>query len=387
MSYFHPCQLANAQNKLALLFLGILLHTYSFAQALPQNSSKEPNNSDSSLFPDEVYENTIDDEPKNQNSPSEFRAKQKNKKPKNPIPESACSKYQLNNETWLDRTHRNITRTLCRQAAKFDRFFGDVRDGDDYTSTFVRVRNSFIFTQEENINFAFRPRLRGRFYLPELQDRFNLLIFDDSSNDSTISSSEEVVPEDATGNPNRYSAALRWIVKRSDTLQLDFDLGARFNAGIESFVKVRYRKLMHLTDNTRFRFANTTFWRDNRGFGNEFEANYEVLITDHKLFRWENRYTFSEESDGIDFHQRILYFRELDDKRAVSYFVGFNGSTLPKPVLKNYGLGTRFRKNVLRSWLFIELEPEINWPVERLREATPRITFRIEAQFNEELIR
>lgn len=381
-------QLHSNQIKLVLLLLGMLFQANAAAQTNIVLNTEEQKESDSSLFPDEHHQQSISDHFPDKPKPPAASESKKEKKPKPPpIPESACSKYELNRATWFDRTHRNITRTLCRQAAKFDRFFGDVRDGDDYTSTFVRIRNSFVFEQQEDINFAFRPRLRGRFYLPEMQEKFNLLIFDDSSNDETISSSEEVVPEDVPGNTNRYSAALRWIVRRSDTLQLDLDVGARFNSGIETFVKVRYRKHVNLTDNSRFRFSDTIFWRDRLGYGNEFEANYEVLLTEHKLFRWENRYTFSEESAGIDWHQRIVYFRELDAKRAVSYIVGFNGSSWPKPVLKNYGLGMRFRRNVLRSWLFIELEPEMNWPLERQREATPRITFRVEAQFNEELLR
>lgn len=291
-----------------------------------------------------------------------------------------CRYQQDTTNRWFDKTHRLISRSVCLQAVRFDRFFGDIRNTDDYRSSFMRVRNSFIAEQEEDIDYEFRPRLRARFYLPQLQEKFNLIVFDDSNSEETLSSAEETVPEE-TQQTNRYTAALRWVVNKGNDLQLDFDVGARFDSNIQTFVRWRYRKIIPINEVTQVRLSDAVRWRDPVGFGNNLRMDLERVLSPLYLFRWRNSFTFSEESDGIDWGERLTLYQRLSDKDAISYSIGMSGYTRPVPEVENYGISLRYRRNVLRSWLFLELEPEFNWPLERQRETTPKLTFRVEIQF------
>jgi len=314
-------------------------------------------------------------------------------------PSEVCEFKPAAKSRWMDRAHRMITRGVCLRAVAFDRFFGDVRNEDDYQSSFMRVRNSFVATKEDDIDLEFRPRVRARIYLPQFTEKFNLIVFDDSSNGQTLSTAEEIIPEEEQ-QTNRYSAALRWVVETGSDLQLDFDVGARFDDNIQMFLRWRFRRILWSNDNAQLGFTNTTFWRDPVGFGNTSEFRVERTITKSVLLQWQNEFTFSEESMGIDWTSRTTIYNQIDDDRAVSYSAGIEGRSRPEreiistdsigsttsresEEIKNYGLSMRYRQRFLREWLFWEFEQAINWPLERNRASTPQVTFRIEVQFRE----
>lgn len=348
------------------LFL-LLSLGYSAATAMAEEN--QPSSTESEQHPDTTTELAEESTEKNQV----------------PVPQllnTACD-YEGNQQTtWFDRTHHVISRSVCAQAVRFDRFFGNVRSGDDYTSSRMRIRNSLRFEKEEDVEVEFVPRVRARFHLPNFEEQFNIIIFDDTSQEDSLSSAEESFPQDED-EPNRYSAALRWIVRTSEQLQLDFDVGARFNSGIEPLVRLRYRKTFPVSDYSLTRLSNTLYWRKTEEFGNRLELDYERIVTSNTLLQWHTGGTYSEVSEGIEWNKRVTFYQALDERRAVSYSIGLNGNTLPYPIVENYGVSVRFRKNVLRSWLFVELEPSINWPLDRDRDLTPSITFRLEANFGE----
>jgi hypothetical protein len=59
------------------------------------------------------------------------------------------------------------------------------------------------------------------------------------------------------------------------------------------------------------------------------------------------------------------------------------GVNHPEWTIDNYRVGTRYRRNFYRPWLFFEIEPEVTWPkkVDGHREPLFATTFLIEFQF------
>jgi hypothetical protein len=73
----------------------------------------------------------------------------------------------------------------------------------------------------------------------------------------------------------------------------------------------------------------------------------------------------------------------LSPKDAISYDVSALVVNRPSRVAQNYRVGTRYRRNFHRPWLFLELEPEITWPLDEnnTRRSIKAFTFLIEVQF------
>jgi hypothetical protein len=207
----------------------------------------------------------------------------------------------------------------------------------------------------------------------------NLVISDDSNDPDTLSSSNEVAPE-ATATENNVSTALRYVAKKSQKKELNFDVGGRINNGISTFVRGRYRKQFSLADDRNLRFTETIYWRDREGFGQRTQIDLEKLLTPNLVARWTSAGSFSEITRGFEWTQRLTLFKQIDPLRAIAYNIGAIGYTRPGPVVGNYGVSVRYRKNIYSHWLYAEVEPELNWPLETDRDIAPKITFRLEVQ-------
>ncbi|MBV1880554.1 MAG: hypothetical protein KUG82_02930 [Pseudomonadales bacterium] len=312
-----------------------------------------------------------------------------NEDPTEPPPTSDINKFltpcttKITGElSWLDRTHTALSRQVCNQAKRFDRFFGDINYETNDATSFIRIRNSFIFKRSEDSNFEFAPRIKARIYLPSARQRINLIISDDTENQDSISSSTETTTNSIEEKKN-VSTALRWVIPYIKFVKLDVDVGARFNNGFTTFVKLRSRKRFQIDERGILTATGTLFWIDHEGFGERTQLDYEQIISKNYLLRWTSAGNFSQSTKGIDYSQRITLYQQFDKHRAMSYYIGMNGSTRPYPLLEEYGLGVRYRKDIHHGWLFLEIEPELFWPSEEDRDTIWRFTVRLEAQFGQ----
>jgi hypothetical protein len=59
------------------------------------------------------------------------------------------------------------------------------------------------------------------------------------------------------------------------------------------------------------------------------------------------------------------------------------GDTRPEFEVQNYRVYAGYRRSILRSWLFVELEPDVNWPLrdDGSREIVWGATLRLELLF------
>lgn len=301
--------------------------------------------------------------------------------PARQMPTPCTEEAEVENEElpWLDRTHLLLSQSLCNQVRRFDQFFGDVNFDEQYNNSFMRIRNSIAWENTTTTELRFRPRIRAKIRLPNAEDKLNLIISDDSQDPDTLSSATEIDPERAD-TENSVSTALRWVARKSRALELNFDIGARVDDGLTTFVRARYRKQFALSDDRTLRFTETLYWRDKEGFGERTQIDLEKLVTPDLVARWTSAGTFSEDTKGFEWTQRLTLFEQIDPLRAIAYNIGAVGHTRPVPVVENYGISIRYRKNIYSHWLYAEVEPELNWPLETDRDIAPKITFRLEVQ-------
>jgi hypothetical protein len=290
-----------------------------------------------------------------------------------PVPCSGATPQDL---SWLEQTHQRLSQGLCDQVARLDLFFGNMQYEDEYPKSFIRIRNAISWSDASGDDVKFDPHINARIRLPSLENRFNLLISDDSEDRDALSTSNENLRFDED-KKNRVSTALRWIALQSDRMEIDLDTGFR---GIDPFTRARYRNRWSLSERQQIRFLQEIFWKNSERFGERTEINYDQILSSHFLFRINNASTFSEVSEGVNWTQQFSILQKLDALRALTYTAAFTGHTRPDYVTDDYGISIRYRKNIYHSWLFAEIEPQINWPAELYRDTTQTIIFRLEVQ-------
>ncbi|MGY6554055.1 MAG: hypothetical protein ACXIUM_05990 [Wenzhouxiangella sp.] len=299
--------------------------------------------------------------------------------------EMSCRDELDRPESWLDRTHAQMTQRLCEPAAWFDGFFGDPRALEETpVGTFVRLRNSLEWDETEGWGFGLR--VRANIELPRVSDRVRLLV----SRDEDLSGELREGPAADDGDQSTR-LGLRFIASERSRSQLDFDGTVRVaGSGLNPRVRARYRYVQGLTDTTLLRATQTVFWERRDGFGTTSRLDYEWLPNRDSLVRWSGEGTFSEGSDGVDWRTSVVGFRQLDLRTALRGEVGMFGFTSPSFETEEYFVALRLRRQFARPWLFYEIEPAHAWPLDLetgQRRADWRMTFTLEIQFENQRAR
>ncbi|MBI4714934.1 MAG: hypothetical protein HY760_03180 [Nitrospirae bacterium] len=112
------------------------------------------------------------------------------------------------------------------------------------------------------------------------------------------------------------------------------------------------------------RFTETALWRYTERFTEISQLDLEREINTFLLLRLSQYAAYTEDTPGITWNTGISLIRELSSNSAVSYDVSTWGVNHPEWTVQDYRVGSRYRRNFYRPWLFLEIEPDVTWPKE-----------------------
>ena len=265
--------------------------------------------------------------------------------------------------TWVDRYHTYVENDMYGTVAWFDRFFGsDLYEEAEDPESFLRLTNDFRYDQQEHFDYRFR--IRARIRLPRMKGKMRLLISGENKGDPTA-----IRPEDP-GNPGlavtsldrRASTELVYDLFKSRNTIVAAGAGVHVSTHPSLYARTRLLNARELAYSVIRRLAVTPFWDTSDGFGVSSQLELERPIASSTLLRWTNDATISEKTVGWLWGTELAVLRQISRESAVTFAANASGSTRPEAEVQNYRVYARYRFNILRSWLFCELEPDVNWP-------------------------
>lgn len=284
-----------------------------------------------------------------------------------------CMGERMLDPRWFDRAQGFFSKRVCTPATWFDRFFGGERT-DDVASALVRVLPSVQYSERDFTDAG--VRVRARWNLPNLRDRLNVVVNDDSDERDGLMQGETQRPQQANAPGRESSAALRYLVRLAGRSGADIDVGLR--GDVKLFTRARYYYLWEHSPVLQSRITQSLFFRDGEGFGESTRFEVERLLAEDLLLRWTTLGTLSEELDGFELREGVQLLRQIDRRRALSWSLSMTAS--PKPVWRAsaYATGVRFRQRAFRPWFFFEIEPFIDAERADNFRPNPGIAFRLE---------
>lgn len=283
-------------------------------------------------------------------------------------------------DTWVDLTHARMSSGLCRQVNRIDSFFGNIRQ-IEAARGFLQIRNGVQWQQLGETGVEFQSSVKGRVRLPNINRRLNLLFSDDENDRDTIPTFRNRASQDNSNESSLLGDLLG--IKNSDPVDYDFDVGTKSDDGPKLFTRVRAIFEFWPSSNSNLQLSQSFFWLDGLGYGEESRLDYNQTLSESALFRWTSIAEFSEETAGLYLEQNVIFYQQLDPKRGISYNLRVLGETRPTLKVNEYGFLVLYRRNILRPWLFYEVEPSIFWPIETDREMALRLIFRLEVQLGD----
>ena len=301
--------------------------------------------------------------------------------------------------TWLDRGHALIDEALGG-ALQVDRIFSDERQLDaERNRSFVRWRNDFRYGTDTRLTY--RTGLVADLRFPGLNKWLEgASIFIAGENDASAADLREAPgaavtqppPPGPVSKPGRVAAELRYAL--FETFRVKADLGAGFlfqlPPGVVGRVRLRYAEPVGRL--FLLRLGYTLFWRTDLHLGNTLDASVEREVAPRTVLRLASGATANqvEREKGLQWATELGLVHALGPATAISIAAAASGVTLPTQRADLYRTYMRYRRDVFRRWIFVELEPEVSWPIVVPPDHRTRVeafTFRLEAQFDGEFRR
>jgi hypothetical protein len=305
-------------------------------------------------------------------------------------PETPASRPSEEGDTWIDESHRYIERELLGGLVwGFDSYFGVERPPDlDPPGSVVRWRSEGRV--DETGRTRFRTAALADIRLPATQAWLSRtrLVFEGESTPDPLRPYTESAGDPAFSPSVKAEQAhleLRQVLVKARDTSLDAGAGIRLRILPDPFSRVRFRQRLDLGARFEARFGQAVSWDPTSGFGESTQLDFARPVAAHTILRWNNGANLSQVSSGLEWYAETGLAQELVSLRAAIWVAGaMAGHTRPASEITGYRAYTRLRRDLWRRWLFLELEPEVAWPLDPLRGRIRvfAVTLRTEVHFD-----
>ncbi len=294
-------------------------------------------------------------------------------------------------DNWLDASHAFIAERMLAPVIVFDRFFSDETELEaERSRSFVRWRNELLIRPGRPPAYA--TGLRADLRLPGVSrvlDRFRFVVEGQTRDalSALVPTPDGEEPPDTIGSGDAELRVRLW-----EGIIAHGDLGAGFLLQMPpgGFARARLRWAIPVGPLFLTRVATSGFWRTDTHFGTSLDAHVERGIRRYALLRLSGFGRLTQRSRGVEWSGELAALRAFTPTVAASIGFGLEGAqrsppgaTRSAPSVDRYRASTRFRTDVYRRWLFVEVEPEVSWPWTPAsgRETEFAVTLRLEVQF------
>jgi hypothetical protein len=286
-------------------------------------------------------------------------------------------------ESWIDVRHEQISRGLIWSVERLDRFFADEREVDvPRARSFVRWRNGLRLQEDGRLKAG--VDLQAEVVLPALDRRLSKLRL--SVTGSSSSAIDSALPgqsqPDALNSP---SAGLKLSMLQSLLTSADAQVGLLFRLPLGWYTRLRVRHVTPLPASFVARTSLSVFWQTNTGYGTRQDVELERPLLPRLLARLDATGILTQRTRGWEWSTAASLLAAPDDRWALSLSGVALGATDLGWFVERYQLLARVRHDIVRRWIFLEVEPLVEWTrlpgggLARMRS----VILRLEIQFDE----
>lgn len=259
---------------------------------------------------------------------------------------------------WLEDTREGVYDLSHWLVSGVDSWFGDKPFDESGGRVSGRVFFRVLERQDDGLDTDLRYRLRVD--MPNVSERASIIIGrEDESN--LVSGQEDfdrgqLVRSDSQNEDSTFFVGLGFLLREN----LSFKLGVR--SGYKVYAQARFRRTFSVTEASAFDFSQTFFAAVDDGVGLTTGLNYRQLFTDRTALYWRNSFTYSTESNGVEWRVRPEVIHALGQQRELFIDLPTEGETGSSVDVAEYGIRARYRQPVYKDWLFGELIVGHFWP-------------------------
>jgi hypothetical protein len=276
---------------------------------------------------------------------------------------------------WLNNNYCYLNYGVDATAITINNWFKH-EGGDNLTPAATKGRLRFGWEPRSGdfseLDFRFRIRVK----LPALEDRVELLLSDDEDDVRQ----QAVKAARSSQLRGRDQTVLAVQFKNSATDKLSYRVG--FGRGSQLYTRARFSDQHRFTGASSLRyFAETNYYSGDK-LGFEANAEYGFVFDSSSTFELGNSFRFRNKSSDWIWRHEFRYLRLGDDDTSYLFTASVNGASKPSYRKQQMFVSLRYKRKILREWLFLEIEPFVLWLREEDFRASPGIAIRTEIHFS-----
>ena len=219
----------------------------------------------------------------------------------------------------------------------------------------------------------FRFKIRAK--LPALEDRVELFLSDDE--EDVNQQAVKAARSQQLGSDDQATVALQF--KDEPDSRIAYRVG--FGRGSQIYTRARYSDSKKLNErNTLSYFAEVNYYTDDQ-FGAETKISFSHTISKNEAIEFDNTFRYRDKTEDLFWRHEVQYLYLHDSKTSYLFTAMVDGLNKPSYKEEQVLLSMRYKRNVLRPWLFVEIEPFLLWLREENFRTSVGIAMRLEVHF------
>jgi hypothetical protein len=277
-------------------------------------------------------------------------------------------------QPWLDDWYCHFNYGVETSVIEINRWFVT-----DYTPTTNRARASGklrfgLEPRSGNLNqLDFRFKIRVK--LPALQDRVELLLSDDE--EDVNQQAVKAARSDQLGSDDTATVALQFKDKPDSKIAYRIGLGR----GSQVYTRARYSDKLDVNERNKISYsAEANYYTDDQ-LGVEARISFIHTLSKNKAIEFDNTFRYRDKTEDLFWRHEIQYLYLKDSKTSYLFSAMVDGLNKPSYQEEQVLVSMRYKRNVLRPWLFLEVEPYVIWLRQENFRTSVGVAIRAEVHF------
>lgn len=247
--------------------------------------------------------------------------------------------------------------TMDWTANWIDGRFAESPDGKNKAKAWGHIQMGWEPREGEWLNFPIKFKVRAT--LPNLENKAELIFSDNEQEDLNRLPYETVRPDALKSSEKSLGAAVRFLHSTSENLKMSSRLGWG-DGQLYARSSVLWNKKW-LADKLTFNIQPSLEYYVSDGGGGRLLADLGYAINPRNEIKLSYLYQDRESFEAPVWRNGLYSVSAISDEAALIFGLTVAGVAKPRYRPEFYKLSVRIRKKAIRSWIFIEAEPFVEF--------------------------
>ncbi len=283
---------------------------------------------------------------------------------------------------FADKPRTYMTEKIIGVTSYMDRFFGGNRHYQESNQSVFRLDLTRLVGYGDNHKFDLSGKLNLR--LPGTEGRLRLWLATETENDINDSPTKDThTQQNSDATTKNTTLAARYAAPQKNAWTFGTDAGIKLPINhLDPFTRAWAGYAVPVND-WRLKAGESVYWYNSLGVGETTQFDMEKDLSSSRLFRSSSSAQWLRDTQNYNLVQSFSIYHTVNDRSAVIYQASAGWITNPSFQATDYVMLVFYRYRMHQEWLFLELSPQLHFPRDKQYKASPALSFRMEAMFDE----